>query len=140
MEIKSIANGLVIDHIRAGFGLKVLDYLNVSTDNGSVALLMNVTSSKYGRKDIIKLENVDNVDIDALGLLDHNATVIYIRDNRITKKVNLSLPDKVTNVIKCKNPRCITSMEAVPHVFNLACKTGKYKCQYCDNLVKSFEG
>jgi len=140
MEIKSIASGIVIDHIRAGFGLKVLDYLNVSTDNGSVALLMNVSSSKYGRKDIIKLENVENVDIDVLGLIDHNATVIYIRDHRVVKKVNLSLPEKVTNVIICRNPRCITSIEAVPHMFRLACDTGKYRCEYCDNLVKSFEG
>ena len=140
MEIKGIENGVVIDHIRAGFGLKVLDYLNIGSENGSVALIMNVPSKKHGKKDMIKLENVENVDIDILGLIDHSATVIYIRDNKITKKTKVSLPEKVTNVIRCKNPRCITSMEAVPHIFHLACKTGKYRCEYCDNLEKSFEG
>ena len=134
MEINSIANGIVIDHIRAGFGLKVLDYLNIDTQRGSVALIMNVSSRKHGQKDIIKLENVDNVDINVIGLIDHNATVIYIKNEKIIKKEKLSLPQKVTNVIKCKNPRCITSVETVPHIFHLAEGTEKYRCEYCDNI------
>lgn len=136
MEITSITNGIIIDHIRAGFGLKVLDYLNIDTEQGSVALIMNVRSKKHGKKDIIKLENVENVDVDVLGLIDCNATVIYIRDQKITKKIKLQLPKKVTNVIICKNPRCITSIEAVPHVFLLVNGSGKYRCEYCDNLSK----
>jgi aspartate carbamoyltransferase regulatory subunit len=140
MEINSITNGIVIDHIRAGFGLKVLDYLNVDLERGSVALIMNVLSRKHGKKDIIKLENVENVDVNVLGLLDHNATVIYIRETKIIKKEKLSLPKKVTNVLMCKNPRCITSVESVPNVFHLADEEGKYRCEYCDNVIKSFEG
>jgi aspartate carbamoyltransferase regulatory subunit len=140
MEINSITNGIVIDHIRAGFGLKVLDYLNIDTQRGSVALIMNVLSRKHGKKDIIKLENVDNVDINVLGLIDHTATVIYIKDEKIIKKENLSHPKKVTNVLICKNPRCITSIENVPNIFHLADDIGKYRCEYCDNVIKSFEG
>jgi len=140
MEINSISNGIVIDHLQAGSGMKVLDYLNIDTELGSVALIMNVPSRKYDRKDIIKLENYENVDVNVLGLIDHNATVIYIQNGEIVKKLNLKLPQKVTNVLKCKNPRCITSMEAVPNVFHLADNvSGKYKCEYCDNIIKSWE-
>ena len=136
MEINSISNGIVIDHIRAGFALKVLNHLNIDTGRGSVALLMNVTSTKYGRKDIIKLENFDNVDVEVLGLIDHNATVIYIKNDEIVDKKNLAHPEKVTNVFICKNPRCVTSIESVPHVFHLAeDDLGKYRCEYCDNIV-----
>jgi len=137
MEVNSIANGIVIDHIRTGFGLKVLEYLNIDTGRGSVALIMNVVSNKHGRKDLIKLENVESVDVDVLGLIDHNATIIYIKDNQIVKKEKLSLPEKVTNVIRCKNPRCVTSIESVPHVFHLVHGTEKYRCEYCDNIVKT---
>ena len=137
MEINSIANGIVIDHIRTGFGLKVLEYLNIDTGRGSVALIMNVVSNKHGRKDLIKLENVESVDVEVLGLIDHNATIIYIKDNKIVKKEKLSLPEKVTNVIRCKNPRCVTSIEAVPHVFHLVHDSEKYRCEYCDNIVKT---
>ncbi|MCL1882981.1 MAG: aspartate carbamoyltransferase regulatory subunit [Defluviitaleaceae bacterium] len=140
MEITSITNGIIIDHLRAGSGRKVLDYINIKNEQGSIALIMNVKSTKHGRKDIIKLENVEKVDVNVLGLIDHNATVIYIRDGIITKKVKLSHPEMVTNVIECKNPRCITSTEDVPYIFHLADDSGKYRCEYCDNLVKSFEG
>ena len=135
MEVNSITNGVVIDHIRAGFGIKLLDHLNVDTGFGSVALLMNVASTKHGRKDIIKLENVEGVDVDVLGLMDNNATVIYIKNEKIVDKLKLSHPKKVTNVLICKNPRCITSLEAVPHVFHLLDETGKYTCEYCDNIM-----
>ncbi|MCL2368886.1 MAG: aspartate carbamoyltransferase regulatory subunit [Oscillospiraceae bacterium] len=134
MEVNSIENGIVIDHIRTGFGLKVLQYLNIDAGRGSVALLINVPSSKQGKKDIIKLENVESVDVDVLGLIDHNATVIYIKHAEIVDKVKLALPEKVTNFIRCKNPRCVTSIEAVPHVFHLVDDLGKYRCEYCDNI------
>jgi len=139
MEVNSITNGIVIDHIKAGFGLKLLEHLNIDAGRGSIALIMNVTSNKHGRKDLIKLENVENVDVDVLGLIDHNATVIYIKNEVIVKKVKLSLPKKVTNVFFCKNPRCITSAEAIPHVFHLLDDTGRYRCEYCDNIVKTGE-
>ena len=140
MEINSITNGVVIDHIRAGFGMKVLEYLHIDTERGSVALIMNVVSNKHGRKDIIKLENVEDIDVDVLGLIDHNATVIHIKDGDIVKKVKLTFPQKVTNVLLCKNPRCVTSVEAVPHVFHLMDEhLGRYRCEYCDNVVKTDE-
>jgi aspartate carbamoyltransferase regulatory subunit len=143
MEINSIKNGTVIDHIRAGYGIKVLEYLKIDAGHdgcGSVALIMNVNSRKHGKKDIIKLENVENVDLDVLGLIDHNATVIHIKNDVIVDKKQLKHPQKVTDVIICKNPRCIAaSDETVPHIFRLADDNGKYQCEYCDNLVNSFE-
>ena len=134
MEVNEITNGVVIDHIRAGFGLKLLELMNIDTGKGSVALLMNVSSAKHGRKDLVKLENIENVDIDVLGLVDHNATVIYIKNGKISKKVKLELPKKVTNVFMCKNPRCITSVENIPHHFHLTDESGMYRCEYCDNI------
>ena len=134
MEVNEITNGDVIDHIRAGFGLKLLELMNIDTGKGSVALLMNVSSQKHGRKDLIKLENTENVDIDVLGLVDHNATVIYIKNGIISNKVKLKLPPKVTNVFMCKNPRCITSIENIPHHFHLLDDSGMYRCEYCDNV------
>ena len=140
MEINSITNGIVIDHIRAGFGLKVLEHLNIDMEHGSVALIMNVRSSKFGRKDLIKLENVENVDVDVLGLINCHATVIYIKNEKIVNKIQLSLPEKVTNVLVCNNPRCVTSTENVPHIFQRVDSSGKYSCEYCDNIVKTNEG
>ena len=139
MEINSIANGVVIDHIRAGFGMKVLEYLNVDTKHDTVAFIMNAVSQKYGRKDIIKLENITDVDLAALGLIEHNATVNIIKDHMIYDKIKLSLPERVTNVIRCKNPRCVTSVEAVPHIFHLVNDSGMYSCEYCDNIVRTDE-
>ena len=139
MEVKSIANGIVIDHVRAGFGMKVLEYLNIDTGRDTVALLMNVVSEKHGRKDLIKLENIESVDVNVLGLVDNNATVIYIKNGKIVDKTKLAFPARVTNVIKCKNPRCVTSVEAIPHVFHLVDDTGRYRCEYCDNIVKADE-
>ena len=137
MEVNSITNGVVIDHITTGFGLKLLEHLNVDAGFGSVALLINVPSTKHGRKDIIKLENVEKVDVDVLGLMDHHATVIYIKNKTIVEKRKLSLPKKVTNVLICKNPRCITSTEQVSHIFHLLDDTGKYTCEYCDNVMST---
>jgi aspartate carbamoyltransferase regulatory subunit len=136
MEVNSIENGIVIDHIRAGFGRKILQYLNIeSTD--MVALIMNATSKKHGRKDIIKIENVRDFDVTALGLLDHMATVNVIKDGKIVKKINLELPERVVDVIKCKNPRCVTSVEpALPQVFHLVDReTEEYRCEYCDEIL-----
>ena len=137
MEVKSITNGIVIDHLKAGTGLKIMKHLNIDAGGGSVALLMNVPSEKYGRKDIIKLENTESVDVDVLGLIDHKATIIYIKKKKIVDKMNLKLPKKVENVIICKNPRCVTDAENVPHIFHLADDTGNYLCEYCSNIVEA---
>ncbi len=138
MEVNEIENGIVIDHIRAGTGLKVLSYLGVDSGNDTVALIMNAQSSKFGRKDIIKIENLINLDLTALGLLDCGATVNYIENGELVKKVKLALPERVTNVIKCKNPRCVTSVEpAIPHIFILVDpQSEEYRCEYCDEIVR----
>jgi aspartate carbamoyltransferase regulatory subunit len=138
MEVNSINRGIVIDHIRAGFGMKVLSYLGVDTSKDTVALIMNATSGKHGRKDIIKIENLTDVDIAALGLLDHSATVNVIEDGKIRQKIHLSLPETVKDVIKCKNPRCVTSVEpAIPHIFRLVdAAREEYRCEYCDEIVR----
>lgn len=135
--INSIEKGIVIDHIKAGFGVKILDYLNIDASKGTVAFIMNATSQKHGRKDVIKLENLDDINLAALGLIDDQATVNVIEDHIITKKIKLELPKTVTNVIKCKNPRCVTSIETnAPHVFHLIDEKSKeYRCEYCDDIV-----
>ena len=137
MTIEGIANGVVIDHIRAGFGIKVLEHLGISGKTDTVAFIMNASSKKHGRKDIIKLENILDLDLAVLGLIDHNATVNFIKDHKIVDKQKLSLPQKVTNVIRCKNPRCVTSVEQVPHVFHLVNEFGVYRCMYCDDLTQA---
>jgi len=138
MEVNSINKGIVIDHIRAGFGMKVLNHLGVDQAKDTVALIMNATSKKHGRKDIIKIENLTDVDIAALGLLDHSATVNVIENGKIRQKIHLSLPETVSDVIKCKNPRCVTSVEpSIPHIFHLVnAEREEYRCEYCDEIVR----
>lgn len=137
MIVNSIERGIVIDHITAGTGNRILDYLKIDTKKNTVAFIMNATSRKHGRKDLIKIENVTDVDLTVLGLLDPNATVNVIENGRIVKKINLELPKTVTNVIKCKNPRCVTSVERnAPHIFHLMnAETREYRCEYCDEIV-----
>ena len=139
MEVNSIEKGIVIDHIRAGFGLKVLDYLNIDKEGSMVALIMNATSKKNGRKDIIKIVGVTDIDITALGLLDHEATVNIIENGTIIKKIKLKLPKHIVNVIRCKNPRCVTSLEpALPHIFHLTdAENEEYCCKYCEETVRA---
>ena len=138
MIIEGIANGIVIDHIRAGFGIKVLEYLGLDGRGDTIAFIMNAISKKHGRKDIIKLENITDLDFAILGLIDHNATINFVKDHKIVDKRQLSLPQIVTNVIRCKNPRCVTSTEDVPHVFHLAdAETRVYHCKYCDDIVRA---
>lgn len=136
MIINSIEKGIVIDHIKAGWGMSIIEYLNLGSSDNTVAFIMNAESKKHGRKDIIKLQNITDVNLDALGLIDHSATVNVIENHKIVKKINLSLPEKVTDVIKCKNPRCVTSIENVPHIFYLTdAENVKYRCQYCDETI-----
>lgn len=138
ITINSIKNGIVIDHIKPGHGIKIYNYLKLEDADFPTALLMNVKSTKGNKKDMIKIENVIDLDFKMLGLLDPNITINLIEDEEIKSKIKLSLPEKVENVIICKNPRCITSIEKyVPHIFHLVDREkGEYRCEYCDEIVK----
>ncbi|MCR5431589.1 MAG: aspartate carbamoyltransferase regulatory subunit [Lachnospiraceae bacterium] len=138
MNIDGITNGLVIDHIEAGKGMELYNALHLGDLESSVALIKNVTSHKMGKKDIIKVDEVLDVDLDVLGFIDPNITVNIIKDNEIVGKKHIELPKMVTNLIKCKNPRCITSTEQeLPHIFKLTDpKTRTYRCIYCEAKAK----
>ena len=135
LNISGIKEGVVLDHIQAGKSMEIYKYLGLGKMDCTVAIIKNARSSKMGRKDIIKIEGpLDSLDLDVLGYIDHTITVNIIRDERIVEKRCLSLPDRLVNVIHCKNPRCITSVEQeLPHIFYLADKEKEvYRCQYCD--------
>jgi aspartate carbamoyltransferase regulatory subunit len=136
LTINSIKNGIVIDHIKAGLGIKIFNYLGLDKVDFTVALIMNAESHESSRKDIIKIENDINIDFTVLGLICPNVTINVIEDEVIKEKLKLQLPEKVQEVIKCKNPRCITSIEHnVPHSFYLVDKLkGEYRCEYCDEI------
>ena len=140
MIIDAIRNGIVIDHIAAGKAMDLYQILGLGDLDCSVAILKNVTSGKLGRKDIIKIEGaLDTLDLKVLGYIDHSITVNIIKDDQIVEKKTLKLPKKITNVIHCKNPRCITSIEQeLPHIFCLAdAKTEVYRCKYCEEKYMS---
>ena len=134
MNIDSIKNGIVIDHITAGNGMRIYNLLGLDQLDCSVAIIKNVSSKKMGKKDIIKVDSDINVDIDALGYIDPGVTVNVIKDGVRVDKKNVSLPEKITNIIFCKNPRCITTTEQeLPHIFRLTDKEHKvYRCIYCE--------
>ena len=135
LNISGLKEGVVLDHIQAGKSMEIYKYLGLGKMDCTVAIIKNARSSKMGRKDIIKIEGpLDSLDLDVLGYIDHTITVNIIRDERIVEKRCLSLPDRLVNVIHCKNPRCITSVEQeLPHIFYLADKEKEvYRCQYCD--------
>ena len=135
LNISGIRGGVVLDHIQAGKSMEIYRYLGLGKMDCTVAIIKNARSSKMGRKDIIKIEGpLDSLDLDVLGYIDHNITVNIIRDDRIVEKRCLNLPNRLVNVIHCKNPRCITSVEQeLPHIFYLADKEKEiYRCQYCD--------
>ena len=135
LNISGLKEGIVLDHIEAGKSLDIYYHLGLDKLDCQVAIIKNARSKKMGRKDIIKIEGqLENLDLQVLGYIDHNITVNIIQDNKIVEKKTLKLPKKITNVIKCKNPRCITSIEQeLPHVFYLADKkTETYRCMYCE--------
>ena len=138
MNIDSINNGIVIDHIQAGKSMDIYHYLGLENLDCSVAIIKNVKSKKSGRKDIIKIDNDMNVDMDILGFIDTNITVNIIKDGKIIKKTHMELPQRLVNVINCQNPRCITSTEReLDQVFNLTDKENKiYRCKYCEMQAK----
>jgi len=136
LNINSISRGIVIDHIKPGYGIKIFQYLKLDKADFTVALIMNAISKKNGRKDIIKIENEIDIDLAMLGFMDANITVNIIQDEVITEKINLSLPDRVEGIIECKNPRCVTSNErGIVHKFVLVDEEkASYKCEYCDHI------
>ena len=138
MNIDSIQNGIVIDHISAGQGMKLYELLNLEDLDCSVALIKNVASKKLGRKDIIKIDAQIPVNLDIIGYVDPDATVNIIRDGVLVEKKGIKLPERLTNVLKCKNPRCITSTEQeLDHVFKLMDPAKKiYRCIYCEARSK----
>ena len=136
LNVDTIKNGLVIDHIKAGCGPQIFHWLGLDKANFTSALIMNVQSKKNTRKDIIKIDNIINIDYSVLGYIDPNITVNIIKDEKIVRKIRMALPDRVENVIRCKNPRCITATEHyVPQVFKIANREkAQYRCEYCDAL------
>ena len=134
MNVDSIKNGIVIDHIAAGRGMQLYDLLGLDKLDCSVAIIKNVSSKKMGRKDIIKVDADVPLNLDVIGFVDPEATVNIIRDSQLVEKKTIPMPQTVTNVIKCKNPRCITSVEQeLPQVFQLTDKENKvYRCLYCE--------
>ena len=135
LNISGITDGIVLDHIKAGRSLDTHYHLGLDKLDGEVAIIKNARSNKMGRKDIIKIAgNLEHLDLDVLGYIDPNITVNIIKDGHIAEKKTLKLPKTITNVIHCKNPRCITSIEQeLPHVFKLADEATKtYRCLYCE--------
>lgn len=140
LEITSLKNGLVIDHIEAGAGVKIFKYLNLDKNNERAALIINAESKQYDRKDIIKFEKEDTSDVDytILALMSPRITIDEVKDGKIVNKVKPQLPEKVENILICKNPRCITIDEKyVPHSFILMDREkGTYRCEYCDTITR----
>ena len=138
MNIDSIHNGVVIDHITAGKCFELYEMLNLGELDYPVALIKNVESKKMGRKDIIKVDADIELNLDVIGFAEPGATVNIIKNEKLVEKKVLELPEKLTNVIKCKNPRCITSTEQeLPHIFTLTDRENKvYRCAYCETRAQ----
>ncbi len=135
MNIDSIQNGIVIDHIKAGQAMKIYDFLELAVLDCPVAIIKNAASSKMGKKDIIKIDSELKIDLNALGYIDPEITINIIKDGVRVKKYHPELPELITNIIRCKNPRCITSIEQeLPHVFKLIDREkDEYRCVYCES-------
>jgi aspartate carbamoyltransferase regulatory subunit len=138
LNIDKIRNGIVIDHIKAGQGIHIFNWLGLDKSPDTVAFVVNASSRRMGRKDIIKIDNTIDINFDVLGLIDPNITVNIIENEVITEKIKLHLPDRVENVIVCKNPRCITSTEKyAPQIFHLVdAEKEAYRCEYCDEIQR----
>lgn len=141
MNIDAIKNGIVIDHITAGRGMEIYRLLHLDSLDCSVAIIKNVTSAKMGKKDIIKIDADLPLDMDILGYVDPGITVDIIRNGELVEKRRMDPPERLTNVIFCKNPRCITSTEQeLPHIFRLSDREGRvYRCLYCETKAKTAE-
>lgn len=139
LNVGAITEGFVLDHIKAGNSMRIYHDLKLDKLDCTVAIIKNAKSNKMGKKDIIKVEcPIEMLDLDILGFIDHNITVNIIKDESIVEKKILKLPDQVVNVIKCKNPRCITSIEqGLDHVFVLTdSEKESYRCKYCEEKFR----
>lgn len=136
MNIDGVNTGYVLDHIEAGKGLEIYNFLKLDKADCTVAIIQRASSTKYGQKDIIKIDGDIPIDCNTLGYMDENITVNRIRDRQLLEKIHLELPEQLTNVIRCRNPRCITSAEeGIDHIFRLADRDSrKYRCLYCDTI------
>lgn len=134
MYVDSVKNGIVIDHIAAGKSMEIYNLLSLDKKDCPVAILKNVPSSKMGRKDIIKIDGEMNFNFDVLGFVSPSITVDIVRDGVVVEKKHIELPEKLEDILKCKNPRCITSTEQeIHHIFRLTDReNGVYRCIYCD--------
>lgn len=138
MNIDSIKNGIVIDHIKANNGMKIYEALQLKDLDCQVAIITNAKSKKMGRKDIIKIDKEYDINLDIIGFMDPDSTINIVKNDKLVKKFHVGLPKKVVNVVKCQNPRCITSIEKdLDQIFNLTDSQNKvYRCEYCEMSMK----
>ncbi len=138
LEVKGIENGIVLDHIASGNGLKVFDKLNLANSEYPVVLVMNVESQRLGKKDIIKIENTFDVDLDILGLIDANISVCVIKNGKVADKLQAVLPKELRGLLECENPRCITNFDDyIQPTFKLISENPlEYECSYCEEITK----
>lgn len=138
MIVTPLENGIVLDHIKPGKGIEIYNILKLNELDCNVALILNAASVKMGKKDIIKIAELIQLDLDILGYIDSGITVSIVKDGKVCERKKLSLPEKITGVIRCKNPRCITSTEQeLIHMFKLTDREkGVYRCMYCETKAK----
>jgi aspartate carbamoyltransferase regulatory subunit len=138
MNVDGVSTGIVLDHIQAGKSMEIYKLLKLDELDCSVAIIQNAVSTKYGRKDIIKIDADIPIDYDLIGYIDTNITVNVVKDRKLVKKVRPAPPEILTDVIECRNPRCITSVErGIPQKFRLIDRdTRSYRCVYCDTLYR----
>ncbi len=142
LNVGKLNEGFVLDHIKAGKSMDIYRYLNLDKLDCTVAIIKNAKSNKMGRKDIIKIESsLDVVNLDVLGFIDDSITVNVIKDGKIVEKKDLTTPTTLINILKCKNPRCITSIEQeLDHIFVLSDPDNKiYRCRYCEEKFGSLD-
>ena len=139
MNVDSITNGVVIDHITAGKSMRLYELLGLGSLDCPVAMIKNVTSRRMGKKDIIKIDAAIDIDLDVIGYVDPSATVNIIRDCVLVEKKSIEMPEVLVDVIRCKNPRCITTTEQeLRHVFRLTDRVNKvYRCAYCETKANT---
>ncbi|WP_366014725.1 aspartate carbamoyltransferase regulatory subunit [uncultured Eubacterium sp.] len=135
LNIDSIENGYVIDHIPAGKGMQIYNILSLDKLSCQVAIITNAKSKKNDVKDIIKINELVDLDLDVIAYIAPNATVNVIKNSERIDKKNLSLPKEIKNVVKCPNPRCISNNEDIDHIFKLTDEKGTYRCLYCETMA-----
>ena len=133
LNIDSLEKGIVIDHITAGRAMQIYELLELGKLDSCVAIIKNAKSGKYSKKDIIKIDGLVDINLDVLGFIDNKATLCIIKNGKLVEKKHPSLPEKLVNIISCKNPRCITSIEDIDQIFILSgSENYRYRCKYCE--------